>query len=104
MSVVHILKTAPVYFDAVERGDKPFEIRLDDRGFQRGDIVRLLRLTEWPREADIYTPEDGCGATANPAYAHAVERRVTWILTDGFPGLERGYVALGLANVEAADV
>lgn len=39
----HTLKISPMYFDAVERGDKTFEIRDDtDRGFQRGDVVELL--------------------------------------------------------------
>lgn len=38
----HDLKILPCYFDAVERGDKTFEIRDDtDRGFQVGDTVAL---------------------------------------------------------------
>ena len=35
----HIVKTHPVYFDAVKRGDKRFEIRRDDRGYQKGDSL-----------------------------------------------------------------
>ena len=41
----HILKTVDHYWYAVERGDKNFEVRRDDRGFQRGDVLVLRRLT-----------------------------------------------------------
>lgn len=39
----HILKCWPEYFDAIKAGIKPFEVRRDDRGFQRGDILILQR-------------------------------------------------------------
>ena len=39
----HKLKCWPVYFDAIERGEKNFEVRRDDRGFQKGDIIELQR-------------------------------------------------------------
>lgn len=42
----HDLKTWPTFFEAVWRGDKTFEVRLDDRGFQKGDTVALR---EWDR-------------------------------------------------------
>ena len=41
---IHELKILPEYFDAVRCGDKRFELRENDRNFQRGDI---LRLKEW---------------------------------------------------------
>lgn len=37
----HILKTDPQYFKAVERGEKRFEIRKNDRGFEVGDTLIL---------------------------------------------------------------
>jgi hypothetical protein len=40
----HELKTWPAYFQPVWDRDKTFEVRYDDRGFQRGDAVRLR---EW---------------------------------------------------------
>lgn len=40
----HELKTWPSYFTPVAAGEKTFEIRFDDRGYQRGDV---LVLKEW---------------------------------------------------------
>lgn len=42
---IHELKTDPQEFEKSWRGDKPFEIRFDDRAFQPGDVV-ILRETE----------------------------------------------------------
>lgn len=85
MSVVHELKTLPVYFDAVERGEKTFEVRKDDRGFQKGDTVRLLRLH----------PNGIVGR-------QSVDRRILWILTGGQFGVEPGYVVLALGPTTSA--
>jgi len=38
---IHELKTAPCYFQQVIQGNKTFEIRKDDRAFQKGDRVIL---------------------------------------------------------------
>ena len=43
--VEHKLKCWPQYFDAIERGDKPFDVRRDDRGFQKGDVIVLQRFS-----------------------------------------------------------
>lgn len=95
MAVVHTLKTLPVYFDAVERGEKTFEIRRDDRGFQKGDTVRLLRLPDAGERilADKSDPTMGM---------RNISRRILWILTGGQFGLEPGYVILSLGSVEEA--
>lgn len=47
---VHHLKTWPTYFQAIKRGDKTFELRLNDRDFREGDT---LFLQEWnPMKGD----------------------------------------------------
>ena len=52
MSKVHDLKTWTIYFIPVWIGDKTFEFRYDDRGFDVGD---LLRLHEWDNDAEKFT-------------------------------------------------
>lgn len=77
---IHDLKTHPAPFRAVASGEKTFELRLNDRDFQVGDILRL-------REFDPY---DG-------AYTgQAVERRVSFILNGGEYGLPAGHVAMAI--------
>ncbi len=48
--MVHELKIEAPYFEAVLRGEKKFEIRKNDRGFQKGDIVVLKELSPKPPE------------------------------------------------------
>lgn len=42
--MIHELKIFPDYFKAIISGEKTFEIRKNDRPFQKGD---LLALNEW---------------------------------------------------------
>ena len=37
----HELKIMPEYFEAIERGEKNFEVRFNDRNFAKGDILLL---------------------------------------------------------------
>lgn len=79
---VHDLKTVDRYYDAVLRGEKTFEVRLNDRAFQTGDVVRLRRTNE----RGYYTDFDTCWT----------ERRITYILQGGQFGIEPRYCVLGL--------
>ncbi|PHR55942.1 MAG: RNA-binding protein [Robiginitomaculum sp.] len=50
----HELKIDKEYFEAVKSGDKTFEIRFNDRGYQKGDLVILNEnLSIRSIEADI---------------------------------------------------
>ena len=88
MPTEHKLKTLPAYWDAVERGEKTFEVRRDDRGFQKGDVVVLQKY------------EIGYGYFPDPSQGKFswLELRFTvgWILTGGQFGIEPGYVVFGL--------
>lgn len=49
MSRIHNLKSQPPYFDAIASGIKAWDMRIDDVGYQAGDVLVL----------DEYDPERG---------------------------------------------
>lgn len=79
---VHELKTYPQYFRKTLYGKKSFEIRLNDRDFKVDDVI-LLR--EW----------DGTKFTGRE-----IRGVITYILSDKFIGLEKGYVAISLGSLQ----
>lgn len=81
----HRLKTLAPFFEAVLSGAKPFEVRLNDRGFAVGDTLHLI-------ETDRAGAETG----------RACERRVTYILDGGQFGVEPDYVVMGVAPLPAS--
>lgn len=93
---IHDLKCWTAYFDAVDRGDKTFEIRRDDRGFQRGDVLRLREWDTRPSALAVGTTSLTSGRyTGNETYA-----LVRYVLTGGQFGLEPGYVAMALEAID----
>jgi hypothetical protein len=76
----HEIKCHPAYFEALLTGAKPFEVRFNDRQY-----TTLDRL--YVRE---FSPEGYTGRAAT--------FDITFILRD-FPGLQPGYVVLGLKRV-----
>lgn len=86
MTPEHELKTWPEFFDAIVGGDKPFEVRWNDRGFKVGDV---LRLREWDPRHSWYTGREE-------------RRRVTYVLANQAFGIEAGFVCMGLAILSAA--
>ena len=85
----HHLKTWPVYFDAVARGEKTFEGRRDDRGFQNGDIVVLQR-----------TYEDSPWSVEYPK--RELTFRIGFVLHGGSFGIADGWCVFSLLPVEGA--
>ncbi len=92
MKRVHELKTWPVYFDAIVSGEKTFEVRRDDRGFQKGDIVELQRTTPGDLHRVDYTLQGKVKAL--------IRFEIGWILTGGQLGIEPGYVVFSLRPFE----
>ena len=44
--MLHTLKIERPYADAILSGDKNFEVRYNDRGYQKGDFIRFITLIE----------------------------------------------------------
>lgn len=73
----HQLKTWPQYFKRVMDGEKNFEVRLNDRDFQTGDLVSL----------NEYDP-------VNKKYTgNQLDVKITYILNGGSFGIKKGYCA-----------
>lgn len=45
--IEHHIKIQKQFADAVMSGEKTFEIRLNDRGYQKGDLIRFQVVDEW---------------------------------------------------------
>lgn len=87
---IHTLKTVGPCWDAVERGEKRFEVRINDRFFQPGDIVRLRRIDE----DGTYTTRDGKSFTTKD-----MDFKIGWILQGGQFGIAPGYIVFQLEPV-----
>jgi len=83
---VHELKTDPEPFAASLRGDKPYEIRLNDRDFRSGDLL-VLRETR-------YTGEEMHSGSPLEYTGRALSRWVTE--TRSGYGIKDGWVILGV--------
>ena len=81
----HKIKLNIAFCDDVLSGRKPFEIRENDRGYQKGDHIKFI-----PYDSEIYplVPEH---PIANKKY------EITYIL-NGW-GLKNGYVVFGIREV-----
>lgn len=90
MDRVHHLKTWPEYWDAVCDGTKTFEVRKDDRGFQVGDTLELLRWNPETKREE-YTTSDG-------EECSLLLVTVTYILPGGSFGIAEGFCVLGIGN------
>jgi hypothetical protein len=42
----HYLKIKPEYYRAIEKGEKTFEVRFNDRNFQKHDILHLKEFAD----------------------------------------------------------
>ena len=74
--MIHELKTAPVYFNRSWSGEKLFEVRKNDRHFQKGDGIILM---EW--DGEKYTGHQTFGV-------------ITYVLS-GFNAIDEQYVVFG---------
>jgi len=59
--MIHELKTWPEYFKDVKSGKKSFEIRKDDRDFNKGDVLLLREFKPCKNCMGTGRVETGCG-------------------------------------------
>lgn len=89
MIQLHKIKIQQRFADAKLDGDKLFEIRINDRYYQKGDLVQYTVLTN----ADNNLPNI-------PIVTHPLNERIfeiTYVYSG--PGVEQGYVVLGEQDV-----
>ena len=93
MSTVHDLKTDPIVWEAIASGKKRFEVRLNDRFYQRGDIVTLFKLSQ-----------SGLSGAYEWDYNRNEPKQLTfrigWMLQGGQFGIEPKYVVFQLEPIE----
>jgi len=77
---IHELKIYPPHMNEIEKGNKPYEIRYDDRGFREGDYIHLRGFDNGYAGGDQLV-------------------RIKRILRD-LPGIQEGYVVLTIENVD----
>lgn len=78
--MIHDLKIWPDYFDSIDRGEKTFELRKNDRGFNINDT---LCLREWNPVVKNYT-------------GRQLNVKVTYICSNTVFGLQPGYVCMAV--------
>lgn len=45
--IIHELKIQEDFANAVYAGDKTFEIRYNDRGYQKGDLIKFIAIDDY---------------------------------------------------------
>lgn len=87
----HKLKTWPQFFESVVLGDKTFEVRKDDRGYQVGDT---LLLEEWNPDTSFYT------GRAHAVTVTYIARRTSDVITGA---ISDGYVIMSVVPHKAKE-
>jgi hypothetical protein len=86
------LRTWPEPFQAVLDGRKPYEIRVNDRGFQVGDVLHLVEF-----DPKIYQQYDNAVLALT---GREVRKLVTYMTAGGAWGLPPDLCVLGLGEVQ----
>jgi hypothetical protein len=113
---MHNLKCWPEYFPAVLSGEKPFELRFNDRDFRVGDGLRLqefepchhckgrgrvhldLTFSEWINRGITEGPCLECAGTCGKYTGRLAVKTITYVLANCV-GLREGHVILGMRNI-----
>lgn len=86
--MIHELKIRKQFADAIVENRKTFEVRVNDRGFNAGDLVRFTVVDEKKQKVN-----------------HPINKRtyeITYVLS-GHHGISDGFVVFGIAYVIPID-
>ena len=97
--MTHELKIQKQWADAKLAGEKPFEVRINDRGFQKGDIVRYRVVDPktgepWAERKFPRLVTNGNGAGKKYVSGRHPLEFCDFLITyvrEGADGIERGY-------------
>lgn len=78
----HVLKILKQYADEVAAGNKMFEVRKNDRNFQKGDHVQFMVIDQ-----------EGLHLLDTVMY------EITYVLADFPTGLKKGYAVIGIRQL-----
>jgi len=84
--MTHNIKIRESFAKAVYLGIKTFEVRKNDRGYQKGDTVKFTVLYD----------SDGCEMIDHPL--SKIEYKITYVLSGW--GIEDGYVVFGIKRAD----
>ena len=90
--MTHEIKILDVFADDVLCGNKTFEIRRNDRGYQKGDHIKF----------NVVFKDDTHFIHEIPHKLNREEYEITYVLSGW--GIETGYVALGIKKIEEAEM
>ena len=80
--MIHKIKIQRQFADAVMSGDKCFEVRFDDRGYKKSDLVKFIAVSD----------RSSCVTITHPI--NEVVFEITYVLTGW--GIKEGYCAFGI--------
>ena len=86
--MVHKIKILDVFADAVWSGEKTFEVRMNDRNYQKGDIIEFKVVYE----TALGTRESLGHPLTGKRY------QITYVLSGW--GLKDGFVAFGIRQIQ----
>ena len=84
----HEIKLFVNFADSILSGEKPFEIRKNDRGYQKGDYIGFTSMMRDPDTGELFP-------AGHEIDDHLFE--ITFVLSGW--GLQNGYVALGIRDL-----
>ena len=83
---VHHIKILQDYADSIYFGDKTFEVRENDRGYQKGDVVKFKVIDKSGMEQKTHKISDK-------------QFEITYVL-GSFAGLTPNYVAFSIKEID----